>query len=120
MKKITILFLLLSFMIGCTPVTFVKSVDENSKSLTEPGQYKCNHCINGKTTCQRCTGIGSMICSVCGGSGFTHGVNPLTHLPEQKNCTSCIAGRVQCNSCFGSGTSNCTVCGGDGIAGCCQ
>ncbi len=133
-RSFSLLFSCIVFIFMLTPGLSAQdcTCDQCSGTGWEPKEERCNVCGGGaKITCIRCNGKGtelctfcfesgvvSVYCSSCGGTGKLNNETCGTCQGSGKvnePCSNCDGrGRLPCGRCGASGTEDCTMCFGTG------
>lgn len=133
--KLTLLILVLMSGLLCSPSVSAQNQCTCPKCngegmCDEDFARPCNFCDGGSNTCGSCngdgripcyrcneTGVISMPCSKCGGSGSINGepCGNCTNGEESQQCINCSGrGYFDCTNCHGEGSITCNMCGGAG------
>ncbi len=88
-----------------------KSTNSNSNNSTSVNKTKSTKRNDGRVTCEKCHGTGTMTCPSCGGKG------------SKSRCILCHGtgrgiGNMRCSTCGGDGVQKCMYCSNRGTCKC--
>ena len=87
----------------------------NESDNREPVWVTCPYCENGTTTCSQCSGIGTVVCDLCGGTGGeTIPEEVMTRTEYSEVCSVC-GGTGQVQDAYHDGPGVCGQCQGTGV-----